>query len=267
MFAELVDIGVNLAHESFDQDRGEVLDRARAAGVSRMIITGSSERSSARALALAQSAGEGLFATAGVHPHHANEYGVETSDVLRQLARHSRVVAIGECGLDFFRNFSPAVDQERAFRAQLEVAAELGMPVFLHQRDAHERFVNILDDYLSALPAAVAHCFTEGPAARDDYLERGLYLGITGWVCDERRGHDLREAVPGIPQERLLIETDAPYLLPRDLDPKPPTRRNEPMHLPHVLAALARLRDADPAALAEATTANAQRFFGLAETR
>ena len=263
MVPELIDIGVNLAHESFDQDRAEVLDRARECGVGRMIITGSSERSSARALALAKSPAGRLFATAGVHPHHASDYGPETSGSLRRLADHPRVVAIGECGLDFFRNFSPAVDQERAFRAQLELAVELGMPVFLHQRDAHTRFLEILDDYLPDLPGAVAHCFTEGPAARDDYLERGLFLGITGWVCDERRGHALREAVPGIPEGRLMIETDAPYLLPRDLDLRPRTRRNEPAHLPHVLAAVARLRDEDPMALASATTANAERLFGL----
>jgi TatD DNase family protein len=260
---ELIDIGINLAHDSFDHDRAEVLERARASGVGRMVVTGSSEASSALALELAESSAAGLFATAGVHPHHANEYSAETSNALRQLASHPRVVAVGECGLDFFRNFSPVADQERAFRAQLELAAELRMPVFLHQRDAHDRFLAILDEYLSDLTAAVAHCFTEGPAARDDYLERGLYLGITGWVCDERRGHDLRDAVTGIPEERIMIETDAPYLLPRDLEPRPRTRRNEPMHLPHVLATIARLRGDDPAVLAAATTANAERFFGL----
>ncbi len=263
MVSELIDIGVNLAHDSFDHDRAEVLDRARAAGVGRMVITGSSASSSLRASELATSPEDRLFATAGVHPHHASDYTAETGETLRRLAARPRVVAIGECGLDFFRNFSPVADQERAFRAQLELAADLELPVFLHQREAHERFLEILDEFLPALPAAVAHCFTEGPEARDDYLERGLYLGVTGWVCDERRGHALRESVPGIPEDRLMLETDAPYLLPRDLEPRPRSRRNEPAHLPHVLAAVAGLRNDDPAALARATTANAARFFAL----
>ncbi len=263
MTGELIDIGVNLAHDSFDADRNSVLDRARAAGVGRMVVTGSCESSSRRACELASDPDQRLFSTAGVHPHHAADYTPETTPFLRETAARPRVVAIGECGLDFFRNFSPPQAQERAFAAQLELAAELGMPVFLHQRDAHDRFVAILDDYLPSLPAAVAHCFTEGPVARDEYLGRGMFLGITGWVCDERRGHALREAVPGIPDDRLMIETDAPYLLPRDLVPRPKTRRNEPMHLPHVLSAVARLRNQDTAALATATTANAERFFRL----
>jgi len=267
MSGELIDIGANLAHDSFDNDLGDVLARARAAGVGRMIVTGSCEASSQRACMLASDTEGGLFSTAGVHPHHAADYTPDTTPLLRQIASHRRVVAIGECGLDFFRNFSPAEDQERAFAAQLELAAELSMPVFLHQRDAHDRFLAILEDYLPSLPAAVAHCFTEGPAARDDYLDRGLYLGITGWVCDERRGHALREAVPGIPDDRLMIETDAPYLLPRDLVPRPKTRRNEPMHLPHILAAVAQLRDQDPGSLGARTTANAERFFGLAGSK
>lgn len=262
----LVDIGVNLAHGSFDADREAVIRRARDAGVSAMIVTGSSRESSHGAAALAADFPGVLWSTAGVHPHHAQDYGPGDAGWIRALCGHPEVVAVGECGLDFFRNFSPPEDQERAFRAQLELAVELRMPVFLHQRDAHARFRDILADCLADLPAAVAHCFTGGREELEDYLALDLYIGLTGWICDERRGLHLREIVGLIPDDRLLLETDAPYLLPRDLDPRPATRRNEPAYLPHILAAVARYRDQDPASVARSTKTNARRFFGLTNT-
>jgi len=261
-FSGLVDIGVNLAHDSFDPDRDEVIRRARAAGVARMIVTGSSLDSSRRAAELAL-ADPALFATAGVHPHHATEVDAEHRPELLALARSPGVVAVGECGLDFFRDFSPRDVQEEAFRLQLGIAMETGLPVFLHQRDAHERFLAILDECGSGRPAGVAHCFTGGPDELRDYLDRGLFVGVTGWICDERRGQALQQAARFLPIDRVMIETDAPYLLPRDLDPKPRSRRNEPVHLPHVLVALARWMDVDPDALAEATSRNAEVLFGL----
>jgi len=258
----LIDIGVNLAHDSFDADRAEVMARARAAGVSRMIITGSSLSSSEGAAMLAE-ADTGLYATAGVHPHHATELDTAALDRLAALAQHDRVVAVGECGLDFFRDFSPRPQQEQAFRMQLELALQARLPVFLHQRDAHQRFTAILDECGADTPSGVAHCFTGGPAELRDYLDRGLYVGITGWICDERRGDALREAARYLPPDRVMIETDAPYLLPRDLEPRPRTRRNEPMHLPHVLQALAGLMQIPPEQLAEFTTRNAETLFAL----
>ncbi|MGD9388488.1 MAG: TatD family hydrolase [Gammaproteobacteria bacterium] len=258
----LVDIGVNLAHDSFDADREQVIARARDAGVARLIITGSSLESSRAALALAE-AGEGLFATAGVHPHQATELDEGDLPALRALLEHPRAVAAGECGLDFFRDFSPRNRQEEAFRLQLGLAMDTGLPAFLHQRDAHQRFLAILDECGARMPAGVAHCFTGGRDELRDYLDRGLYVGITGWICDERRGDALREAAAFLPLDRIMVETDAPYLLPRDLDPRPRTRRNEPMHLPHVLVALARLMDVAPERLAEASSRNAERLFGL----
>ena len=258
----LVDIGVNLAHDSFDSDRAEVVARARAVGVQRMIITGSSLRSSEAAVRLARQ-DPGLFATVGVHPHHAEEVDAAHLPALAALAVQPGVVAVGECGLDFCRDFSPRDCQEAAFRLQLELAMHSGLPVFLHQRDAHERFLAILDECGAGRPAGVAHCFTAGPGELVDYLDRGLYVGITGWICDERRGDALREAARFLPLDRVMIETDAPYLLPRDLAPRPRTRRNEPMHLPHVLHTLARLMDVTAERLAEASTRNAEALFGL----
>lgn len=259
----LVDIGLNLTHDSFAADREAVLEAAHAVGVTRCVVTGSSVATSRAALALARANPDVLFATAGVHPHHASELDEDGIAELAALAQAAEIVAIGECGLDFFRNFSPADDQERAFAVQLDLAAAVGKPVFLHQRDAHERFVALLGPRRGALAGGVAHCFTGGPDELSDYLGLELYIGVTGWVCDPQRGDALRSAVPRIPLERLLIETDAPYLLPKDLAEKPRSRRNEPRYLTHVLTAIADLRDEPVGQLARATRANAERLFNL----
>jgi TatD DNase family protein len=259
----LVDIGLNLAHDSFDHDRDHVVASAVAAGVRHMVITGSTLESTRAAIELARGAPDRFRATAGVHPHHAREFHAGDVATLRALLLEPEVGAAGECGLDYFRNFSPHGDQERVFRQQLVLAAELGKPVFLHQRDAHDAFMAILREFRDRLPAGVAHCFTGDERELRDYLDLDLSIGITGWICDERRGHHLRELVRGIPADRLMIETDAPYLMPRDLRPKPQSRRNEPKYLPHILATVAACRGESAAALAEATTRNALRFFGF----
>jgi TatD DNase family protein len=261
---DLIDIGANLTHDSFDADRDAVLARAASAGVARIIVTGTSVTSSAQAAALCEARPTTLYATAGVHPHHAADFDEHTAAALRSLLRNPAFVAVGECGLDFFRDYSPRPAQRRAFEAQLELAAALGKPVFLHQRDAHDEFVALLGPVRDRLAGGVAHCFTGGPTELTAYLDLDLYVGVTGWVCDERRGSELRAAVPHIPLARLLIETDAPYLLPRDLTPKPQSRRNEPQFLAHVLERVAALRNEPVDALAAATTANAERLFGLA---
>jgi TatD DNase family protein len=263
---ELVDIGANLTHDSFDRDRDEVLARAKAAGVTRIIVTGTSVTSSVQAIALSVAHAGQLFATAGVHPHHAIDVDAHTIATLRTLVAHPHCVAVGECGLDFFRDYSPRAAQRSAFAAQLELAASSGKPVFLHQRDAHDEFVAMLKPCRPQLAGAVAHCFTGGRRELDAYLELDLYVGITGWVCDERRGGELRQALPHIPAHRLLVETDAPYLAPRDLKPQPPGRRNEPAHLAHIVARIAALRDETVDTVTAATTANAERLFALPGT-
>lgn len=259
----LIDIGANLTHDSFDADRDAVLERAREAGVTRLVVTGTTVAASTAARDLARSAPGVLYATAGVHPHHAAELDADGVAELRALLDDAAVLTVGECGLDYFRDFSPRDAQRRAFAAQLELAAETGLPVFLHQREAHEPFVELLRDARDGLAGGVAHCFTGGPAELADYLELDLYIGVTGWVCDDRRGGALREAVPHIPLERLLIETDAPYLLPRDYAPQPKSRRNEPSLLPHILERVATLMERPVDEIAAATTANAERLFGL----
>jgi TatD DNase family protein len=257
---QLADIGANLTHASFRDDLDAVLARAREHGVGTIVVTGATVEESRRAIGLADA--HGLYATAGVHPHHAQACDETTIPALRELAAHPRVVALGECGLDFNRNYSPHPSQEKWFVAQLELAAELGKPLFLHSRDAHPRFAEILRNL--RVGKAVAHCFTGEAAELRAYLELGLYIGLTGWICDERRGRHLLALVRDIPQDRLLLETDSPYLTPRDLHPQPKGRRNEPAHLPHILRAVARARGEAPEALAAATTRNARAFFGLA---
>lgn len=258
-----IDIGVNLTHESFALDRDAVIARAHAAGVTQMMVTGADLASSAAALQLAQTQPHTLFATAGVHPHHAASLESEHLPQLRALLSRPEVVAAGECGLDYYRNFSPRTAQLRAFEWQLELALECGKPLFLHQRDAHADFLAMLRGCAGAPLRGVAHCFTGGAAELDDYLALGLSIGITGWFCDERRGRHLAALVSRIPTQRLLLETDAPYLLPRDLRPPPAHRRNEPMHLPHIGAAVAAARGESSADCAAHTTAHARALFQL----
>ena len=259
----LIDIGANLTHESFDHDREAVIARARAAGVTRMIVTGADRAHSSKALALARAYPGVLFATAGVHPHHATEYTDECDAELRALHAHPEVVAVGECGLDYFRDFSPRHVQRAAFERQLQIAVDTGKPLFLHQRDAHEDFVAIMRNFEGRLGPAVVHCFTGTRKELFECLDRDWYIGITGWLCDERRGQHLREIVRNIPANRLMVETDAPYLLPRTLKPMPKDRRNEPMWLPHIVEELARGRGETPEQVAAATTATASAFFRL----
>lgn len=260
---DLVDIGINLGHDSYDADRSAVIQRAAAAGVRQMVITGASIAGTQAAIDIARRDPMHFRATAGCHPHHASDLDAAALEQLSALALDSQVAAVGECGLDYFRDFSPRDVQRRAFAAQLEIAARLGKPVFLHQRDAHADFIAILREHWPRLRGGVAHCFTAGPDELRAYLDLGLHIGITGWICDERRGAHLAALMPEIPVGRLLVETDGPYLLPRDLKPKPASRRNEPMYLPHVAAAVASARGESPAMLAAHTSDAARRLFAL----
>lgn len=260
---DLFDIGANLAHEGFDHDLDAVLRRARASGVGRIVVTGSSLDSARKALQLSHAHPGMLFATAGLHPHHALDWSEDLAAAFRELCADPALVALGECGLDYFRDLAPRPAQRLAFEAQLQLAAELRRPLFLHQRDAHVDFLAMLREVRTRLGAVVVHCFTDTREALHDYLALDCHVGITGWICDERRGRHLLAAVPDIPDERLLIETDAPYLMPRNAPRPADGRRNEPAYLPYVVAALAQARGQSEEHVARITTANACRFFGL----
>ena len=263
--APLIDIGINLVHDSYDADRDAVIARAEGVGVVQMIVTGSSSASSRTAISLSRQHPGRLFATTGVHPHHATELTAAVMAELGELAIAPEVVAVGECGLDYYRNYSPHSAQREAFHRQLDLAARCGKPVFLHQRESHEDFLAILREHWPALTGGVAHCFTGSTAQLESYLELGLTIGITGWICDERRGAHLLELVRRIPADRLLLETDGPYLLPRDLRPRPSSRRNEPVYLAHIAATVARARGEPVASLARSSTQAARRLFRIHE--
>lgn len=259
----MIDIGVNLTDRQFDEDRDAVLTRATAAGVSALILTGTTVNASQVAADYAAENPELCYATAGIHPHDAKSFDAHSISELRTLAARPEVVAIGECGLDFNRDFSPRDSQEAVFEAQLALAAELQLPVFMHCRDAHERFMAILAPWRDKLPAAVLHCFTGNEAELKDCLALDMHIGITGWICDERRGQTLQQLVSLIPAHRLMIETDSPYLLPRDLPIKSKSRRNEPANLGHIAQRIAACRGEHPDQLIAATTATSRAFFRI----
>ena len=261
----MIDIGVNLSSKRFKDDIGDVLERALEAGVEKLVLTGTSVDESQAVLKICQEyAGQFpsmLYATCGIHPHDAKSFNHSSLSSLRELVAHPQMVAIGEAGLDFNRNISTQKDQEIAFEAQLELAAELNMPLFLHERDASQRQLEIMHAYRDHFSDAVIHCFTGDKKTLFSYLDMDLHIGITGWICDERRGLELQRLAKNIPLARLMIETDAPYLMPRNIKPKPKHNRNEPAFLPHVLTGIAEVRPETAQEISAATSANAARFF------
>ena len=257
----LVDIGANLTDRNFAEDRAEVVERAVAAGVEQMVVTGVSVAKSRAALALAD--GRRLFATAGIHPHDASGAEPGWEDAIRQLAENDQVVAIGETGLDFHRNYSPPDVQRTVFRRQIALAVELDLPLFVHDRNSGGETRALLRERTGELGRCVIHCFTGTATDLGGYLDDGWHIGITGWVCDERRGVELQGLVANIPQERLMLETDAPWLLPRTMSQRPKGRRNEPAFLPWVARKVAECRGESALEVAAYTSANARRFFNL----
>lgn len=260
---ELVDIGANLSHQSFAADLDQVIHAAVDSGLGHIMVTGTDLESSQQALQLTKKYPGLLSSTAGFHPHVASAWDTQSFDQLLEIAKQSAVLAVGETGLDYNRNYSPPEMQREVFARHLELAIQINKPVFLHQRDAHDDFFTLLKQHRSRLAGGVVHCFTDNKAALRDYLQLDMHIGITGWICDERRGLELQALVKDIPPDRLLIETDAPYLLPRSLRPKPRTRRNEPRYLLNVLETVARCTGRDPAQVAQETTDNAKALFGV----
>ena len=259
----MIDIGVNLTNTRFDKDRAAVIKRAKLANIEAMLVTGTNVAESQLALKLCQENPAFLSSTAGVHPHDADNVSDNYLDELRALACQKQVKAIGECGLDYNRNFSTPINQQRVFAEQVSLASEVKLPLFLHQRDAFDSWLGILLPYISKVPALVTHCFTGNLRQLNQCLEHGMYIGITGWICDERRGQALREIIKHIPLDRLLIETDAPYLTPRNIRPKPKSSRNEPSYLSFVVDVIAKEMNCDAIEIKKHSTLNAQKVFNL----
>ncbi len=260
---QIIDIGINLMNKSFNFDREEIVENAKNAGVTPIIITGSSLISSKLSANYASKYPQMIYSTAGIHPHDAKTCNDSTMGELEKLANKDCVVAIGECGLDYNRDFSPRDIQRKVFKDQIALAISLKMPLFLHERDAFLDFYSILKSNRPNISNLVVHCFTGNEKELNSYIDLGCYIGVTGWICDERRGVHLRNLVKKIPLGKLMIETDGPYLIPRDLKDKPKDGRNEPKFLPHILKTIAKCIDMDAEKLARLTRENTFKFFNL----
>jgi TatD DNase family protein len=267
----LIDIGANLTHKTFKQNIHEVLERAAKAQVSDIIITGASLPGSREAIDLTTRFNQEqklvkLYSTVGIHPHEATRHSRFNyrQQLVDLLEKNKTIVAVGECGLDFDRNFSLHDDQRRVFETQLQLACEFNLPLFLHERLASSDMLSILKKYSQHENfRGVIHCFTNGSLdVLREYLSLNLYIGITGWVCDDRRGTDLAKIVSHIPLDRLLIETDAPFLIPRNL-PKPWPNYNEPKNLTYVVQKLAQCYSVSTDEIAKHSTENAKKLFSL----
>ena len=258
---EWFDAGVNLTHTRLHRQLESVITRAHAAGVSHQLVIATDIAEAHAAIELCERFPDSLYTTVGVHPHEADNAPTDLQSQLFELAQSPFVKAIGECGLDFNRNFASSANQKRVFIQQIEVANELSLPLYLHERDALEEQISLLDRYAKPRLLRLTHCFTGGHKALDAYNERGHCFGLTGWLCDERRNQELLSVLPALPKQRTVLETDAPFLLPRNIRPRP--RDNEPAYLPYVGEALAESWCMSVAEVAQLTTANALRLFAL----
>ncbi|NIF07120.1 hydrolase TatD [Chryseobacterium sp. Tr-659] len=257
-----IDIGINLTNRQFYDEHDEIINRALYHGVEHMILTGTSVRGSKESSEIAENYPEILFSTAGIHPHDAKSFNQESIKELRKLLELDHVISVGECGLDFDRDFSPRPVQEKCYQEQLELAIEVNKPLFLHERAAFKRFNDITDEYLSRLPEAVVHCFTGTLEEAKIYLDKGFYLGFTGAISDEKRFKHLEDVIKYVPLDRMMIETDAPFMLPKNM-PRTQNRRNEPSFLLYVAQTIARLKRISISEVADETTEIARNFFRL----
>ena len=255
----MFDICVNLQSERFNQDRDEVIENAFQNGVQYIALTGSNLASSHFSMEYSQKNPDRFCATAGIHPHEASSFNTKLWEELSGLAKNPLCKAVGECGLDYFRNISDPGIQRECFRAHIQLAKELQKPLFLHQRDAFQDFIDILDQEAPEVPVVV-HCFTDGKDEIQELLRRDYFVGITGWICDDRRNHSLLEAISYLPLEKMMIETDSPWLTPRHLKK---VRRNEPSFLHHIVTRISQETDFEKEAVIHHSTKNAKKFFGI----
>lgn len=259
----MIDIGINLTNKQLKNRVPQVLAEAKGVGVQHIILTGTSLSNSHQSLQLAKSHPDYLTTTVGIHPHNAKEFTTDTADKLKKMLADPLAVAVGECGLDFDRNFSSKKEQYEAFEAQLHIAKEMQKPLFLHERSAHKEFVSVMKNHTDVIPTSVVHCFTGTKDELKTYLDLGFFIGVTGWVCDSKRGLPLREALKYAPIDRLMIETDSPFLLPKNLHPMPHSRTNEPKYLRHIGKEIARIKGIEDDVFFEAVLDNTKRFFAL----
>lgn len=263
----MIDIGINLTNKQFNDEADSIIERALDAGVSQMILTGTSIRNSELSSKIAKQYPDILYSTAGIHPHDAKSFDHQSIAKLRSLLKMPHVISVGECGLDFDRDFSPRPKQEECYKAQLELAIEIQKPLFLHERAAFQRFMAVTQDYLPQLPKAVVHCFTGNLTEAKTYLDKGFYLGFTGAISDSNRFSQLKEVIQFVPLDRMMIETDAPFMLPKNVPKDELTkyheRRNEPAFLPYVAKTIAQFKGISLDTVAEGCRKTTREFFQI----
>lgn len=257
----LFDIACNFSSDRFDKDLDSVIERAKINNVNKFLIVSASLNDFKKNYEIYKSNIQEAFFSIGTHPHHANEINEKQIVNMKKLVREYNPSCIGETGLDFFRNLSTHKEQTYAFEEQIKIAIEFNKPLYLHQRDSHSEFIKIISTYKNHLPRCVVHCFTGTQSELDDYLNLGFYIGLTGWICDERRNEELRQSIKNIPLEKLMIETDCPYLIPRNLESKPKNNRNEPSFLPHIAKEISGLMGVSSSEIADKTFNNSIKFF------
>ena len=258
---EIADIACNFTSERFDNDLDEVINQAIVNNITKFGLVCSRLSDIDKLLEIYNRYSKDMFFTIGVHPHHANEINEEYLKKLKEVINNNNPHAIGETGLDFFRNLSTYEEQIYAFEEQIKIAIDTNKPLFLHQRDSHDDFIKILRKYSSDINKSVVHCFTGTKKQLNDYLELDCYIGVTGWICDAKRNVELRKTIKNIPLERLMIETDCPYLIPKNLEEKPKNNRNEPTYLNHIANEVAALMKKDINDIREKTYKTSLSFF------
>ena len=259
--AGFIDIACNFTHESFKNNLDTVIANAENVGVEKFVLLSASLKDLDPIQIIKSKSPEKYFICSGIHPHHADEIKDINQNKLLEKLRSTRPNAIGETGLDYFRNISPPNIQRDAFKIQIDIAKELELPLYLHQRDAHDDFIKIIKENINNFPKFVVHCFTGSQSQLDQYLELGAYIGLTGWICDARRNIELRESIKNIPIERMMIETDCPYLIPKNIIDKPKNNINELKYLPHIAQEICDLIGIKIEELKAATSKNAYDFF------
>lgn len=265
MRTELVDTHCHINFDAYDEDRSAVIQRAAEAGVGRIIVPATDLTTSQEAIDLA-SQYSGVFAAVGIHPNSTAHFTDDNLDTIQTLAARNKVVAVGEIGLDYYWDKSPQSMQHQAFEAQLDLAAKLELPVIIHNRDASDDVMAILENWAATLPESlkdrpgVLHSFSAPAIIAERALKIGFYLGFTGPIT-YKNAENLRRIATNVPQDRLLVETDGPFLTPVPHR----GRRNEPAFIPHIIDRLASLRLTSADIIGQATTHNAARLFCLPE--
>ena len=261
---KVVDIGINLTHKAFRNHWRNAVQRAIDSGVTTMLLTGTSIEGSRQSLQLAQdwlgeTGSSNLYATVGIHPHDAKTWNGKSANEMKELLKHPLAVSVGECGLDYNRNFSTPADQIHAFREQVKIAIELQKPLFLHEREAHKDLIKVLDEFKDEqLPPIVIHCFTGTKDEALEYIHRGYYIGFTGTICKKQRGAPLRELLPSLPLDKIMVETDAPFM-----GFKKKRKSSEPTDCIDVAKTLAETVGVSHSTVCDTTTANDLGFFGI----